>query len=96
MARSANDSTMPMLAISSRNDMSTRLQAVRAGSDAYFLKPVEARQVVDTLDQRTHRLPSELYRILIIDDDDRLANYYAGALRHAGMSTWVNIIRLRY
>lgn len=78
---------IPMITLSSQGDMTNRLQAVRAGSNAYFMKPVEVSQVVDMLDQLTHKRPSEPYRILIIDDDERLADYYAGSLRQAGMLT---------
>lgn len=81
------DTAIPLITLSSHGDMTNRLQAVRAGSKAFFLKPVEAPQVVDMLDQLTHKRPSEPYRILIIDDDERLASYYAGALRQAGILT---------
>ncbi|MBM3262297.1 MAG: diguanylate cyclase, partial [candidate division Zixibacteria bacterium] len=83
----SGDTPIPMITLSSYGDMNSRLQAVRAGSKAFFLKPVEAPQVVDTLDRLSHKRPSEPYRILIIDADERLANYYASALRQASMLT---------
>lgn len=87
LMQQTQEAPIPMVTLSSQGDMANRLQAVCAGSNAYFMKPLEVSQVVDTLDQLTHKRPSEPYRIMIIDDDERLADYYAGSLRQAGMLT---------
>src|SRR5262249_51868932 len=70
---------------SSRTDLAARLEAVRAGGDAFFSKPVDVGTLVERLDLLTGRGPSEPYRILILDDDRDLARLYAEVLTAAGM-----------
>jgi diguanylate cyclase (GGDEF)-like protein len=78
-------SDLPAIFISSHNDFSARLAAVRAGSEAYFVKPLEVASVIDRLDQLTRSDVSAPYRILAVDDDHALAAHYALLLRQAGM-----------
>jgi len=80
---------IPVIFISRRHDLSARLQAVRAGGDAYFIKPVNIITLIEKLDVlTTHKEPAP-YRILIIDDEPELALYYASILEHAGMRTFI-------
>jgi diguanylate cyclase (GGDEF)-like protein len=78
---------VPLIVISDRRDLGARLQAVRADSAAYFVKPVNVGALIDTLDTLTTQRPPEPYRILIVDDEPLLAAYCAATLRHAGMQT---------
>jgi diguanylate cyclase (GGDEF)-like protein len=71
--------------LSSRLDLAARLEAVRAGGDAYLTKPVEAGLLAETLDRLTGGGPADPYRILIVEDDAELATLYAEALEAAGM-----------
>ncbi len=77
---------MPIIFISKDNDFASRLQAVRAGGDAYFIKPLDIGPLVDRLDQLTQSHESEPFRVLVIDDDQSLANHYALILEQAGMT----------
>ena len=76
---------LPAIFISSHNDFSARLSAVRAGSEAYFVKPLEVASLIDRLDQLTRSDVSAPYRILAVDDDHALVAHYALLLRQAGM-----------
>jgi diguanylate cyclase (GGDEF)-like protein len=71
--------------ISARDDIEARLSAVRAGGTHYFTKPINASQLIDTLDELTAHKPKEPYRILIVDDDAPLAAFYTLILEKAGM-----------
>jgi len=71
--------------LSSRTDLEARLEAVRAGGEAFFIKPVDVGTLVERLDLLTGHGPGEPYRILILDDDPDLARYYAEVLTAAGM-----------
>jgi diguanylate cyclase (GGDEF)-like protein len=73
-----------VICLSSRGDLEARLAAVRAGCEAYFVKPVDAAALIERLDLLTSR-PEEPYRVLIVDDDMELAGFYAGTLQGAGM-----------
>jgi diguanylate cyclase (GGDEF)-like protein len=80
---------IPVLFISARDDITARLQAVRAGGAAYFVKPLDFSSLIDKLDLLTaHRAP-EPYRILIIEDEPELAAFYKLTLHHNGMVTRV-------
>lgn len=74
---------------SARDDFDIRLQAVRAGGETYFAKPLNIDQLIDRLDQMTCREKPDPYRILVIDDDTSLAEHYALILRQAGMEVSV-------
>lgn len=78
---------VPLVFLSSREDFADRLRCVRAGGRAYFTKPVDALALSDTLDELTLRNPREPYRILIAEDTEDLARYYALTLDNAGMTT---------
>lgn len=80
---------LPVLFISCRSDLKARLQAVRAGGKAYFPKPINIGELIDSLDALTVQQVPEPYRVLIVDDDALLANYYARTLEQAGMTTVV-------
>jgi diguanylate cyclase (GGDEF)-like protein len=73
--------------ISNRSDLEARLQAVRAGGDAYFVKPVSITNLIERLDVLTTYKEVEPYRILIVEDDVELAEFYSTVLEAAGMRT---------
>lgn len=76
---------VPMLFITARSDIQARLAAVRCGCDAYLLKPLDIIALVDRLNQLTRKVGDQPFRILIVDDDALLSEYYAQVLRRADM-----------
>lgn len=71
--------------LSARGDLEARLEAVRAGGDAYFTKPVDLGPLVEKLDSLTDRHAHSPYRVLIVANESDLAGDYGGALESAGM-----------
>ena len=76
---------IPVIFTSRRNDIHARLEAIRAGGDAFLSKPIDAKILLDTLDNLTASKNRSPYRILIVDDDQDLANHYALVLKSAHM-----------
>ena len=80
------DPPPPVVFLSPKNDFASRLNAVRAAA-AYFPKPVDMGLLVEQLDRLTGQSRTASSRILIIDDDPAMAEYYASLLEAAGMIT---------
>lgn len=80
---------MPVIFISVRDDFQARLQAVRAGGQAYFTKPINIGSLIDTLDRMTLGEEPLPYRVLIVDDSPMQANFSAMHLKKAGMETLI-------
>ncbi|MBF0558870.1 MAG: diguanylate cyclase [Nitrospirae bacterium] len=76
---------LPVIFVSASRDFTARLQAVRLGGDAYFVKPVDIIEIVEVLDSLTYRDTPEPYRILIVEDEPQLAEYYSIILKRDGM-----------
>ncbi|MDD3017918.1 MAG: diguanylate cyclase [Comamonas sp.] len=85
--RQETGAPVPAVFLSSRSDFDARLGAVRAGGQAYFVKPVRANALVEALDTLTHHDQPEPYRVLIVDDEPTVADYHALILQQAGMLT---------
>lgn len=81
---------IPLMFLSSHSEMEIRLEAVRAGCVAYLNKPVDFGALVDMLDKLTSAHEPDAYRVLIVDDETHLTNYYAETLKQAGMM--VNVV----
>ncbi len=79
--------SVPIVYLSSHNDISYRLAAARAGSSAYFIKPVNVSELCARLGALTELIKPEPYRIMVIDDDPQMADYHALILQQAGMTT---------
>ena len=82
----------PVLFLAQRNDMSARLEAVRAGGNAYFSKPFENDEILSVL--RELLLPQTsagYYRVLIVNDRPAEAWEMAGALEEQGITPRVVI-----
>lgn len=83
--RQTGAADVPVIFLSARTDMAARLEAVRAGAQAYFAKPPDLALLVDRLDELTDRRAAEPYRVLIVDDDPLMALQHRVVLRRAGM-----------
>ncbi len=68
-----------------QGDLHTRLNAIRAGGIGFFQKPIEAFYLTKTLDQACGSSALEPLRVMIVDDSQSLAEYYAVVLQEAGM-----------
>ena len=77
----------PAVFISARRDFDARLRAILAGGEAYFPKPVEALELVASLDLLTRNSEPEPFRVLVVDDEPEIAQYHALILENAGMVT---------
>ncbi len=78
----------PVIFTANRSDLTFRIETVRAGGDAYFTKPVDVHGLIDKLEALTKGAESsDPYRILIVEDDPGLAEFFSVILRRAGMET---------
>lgn len=75
--------------VSRGSSIEARLEAVKAGGEAYFCKPIPINDLIDCLDRLTSDHSVNPYRILIIDDDMELSAFYALTLQQHGMETLV-------
>lgn len=76
---------IPVIFLSTSDHFSSRLSAVRAGGQSYFIKPVDIIALIDVLDRLTHSDQQEDYRILLVEDSKFQAAYYAQILENEGM-----------
>lgn len=88
-AMQENQLDIPLIFLSSRNDISARLQAVRAGCDAYFTKPVNISSLIDKLNELGVDKNKEPYRVLIVDDELALSEFFSAVVEQAGMTSMV-------
>jgi PAS domain S-box-containing protein len=76
---------VPLIFLSVRDDEESRLAAIRAGADGYFLKQEDPARMITLLDQLIRHSPSQAYRVLMIDDDVALCNLYSVTFQHVGI-----------
>lgn len=77
---------IPLIFISSHTDIWARLGAVRAGGQAYFIKPFECGDVVDRLSAMLDLQDTPAYKVMIIDDMADTAGITGNILTQAGMA----------
>lgn len=87
MEKVQRDLALPVrvIFISVHDDMVYRLGAVRAGSVAYFTKPINSTELIDQLDLITASQIQEPFRVLIVDDSATVLAYYTAILEQAEM-----------
>ncbi|MCW8915956.1 MAG: diguanylate cyclase [Magnetovibrio sp.] len=79
--------TIPVVVYSEIDTMTSRLGAVRADVKAYIVKPVDMADLVNVMDDVTERHEEEQFRVLVVDDDESLAQHTEIVLQSAGMET---------
>lgn len=79
------ESCPPVIFISVRDDIEVRLAAARAGARRYFSKPLDMKKLIQTMDGLTAKSVKKPFRVLLIDDDEALLEYYEIVMRDAGM-----------
>lgn len=76
---------IPVMFMSTRRDLSSRLEAVRAGGGEYIGKPVDIVEMIDKLDRLTTERQFSAYRVVVVDGDLDRAAMRTAALRQQGM-----------
>ncbi|WP_455204960.1 response regulator, partial [Kaarinaea lacus] len=80
---------VPIFFISSRTDLKARVNAVRSGGDAYLTKPLDDELLLEKIEDTLASQEQPNCRILIVDDDVNLSQYYKLALKKAGFNAHV-------
>ncbi len=78
---------VPMIFMSARHDLQARLESVRCGADAFFVKPIDITHLTDLLESYLGDSQAEACRVLIVEDSEVQATLYSETLRHAGIET---------
>ncbi|MGA7750225.1 MAG: response regulator, partial [Gallionella sp.] len=79
------DIPLPVVFLSAHDEFKMRLEAARAGSIAYLIKPVNIGNLIDRLDAMTSPLAPDPYRVMIVDDSVALTAYHTAVLEQARM-----------
>ncbi len=80
---------VPFIFLSVRDDFEARLSAVRAGATRFLTKPVAILTLHHTLDLLVRHVGVSPYRVLLVDDDEILAEMYRSYFADAGMQVHV-------
>jgi diguanylate cyclase (GGDEF)-like protein len=76
--------SLPLIFISKDNSIDARLKAVQAGGQSFIVKPLDYTLLLHSIDTLTERQLVEKFRVLIIDDQKSLSDYYASILEGSG------------
>jgi diguanylate cyclase (GGDEF)-like protein len=79
----------PTLFLSANGLFSSRLAAVLANAEGFFVKPVNIAELNERIKQLVWRDERPPYRVLIIDDDVFITDFYSAILRCVGMEVHV-------
>ncbi len=74
----------PVIFISVHDDIEARLAAAQVGAKRYFTKPINKSSLLSSLDSLTHRSETSAYKILLIDDEKEIVDYYSTVLINNG------------
>lgn len=75
----------PVIFTGGHEDFWARLEAVRAGADSYFVKPLDIPKIAARISRTLRDRHQGRERLLIVDDDQALLEHLATVLTHAGM-----------
>ncbi len=75
----------PVVFISADGSFSTRLKIIRAGGDAFFVKPFETAELIEKLESLVGETNPDRLRILIVDDDEDFTHLVCVILEEAGL-----------
>lgn len=78
-------SRVPVVFMSARTDMTARLEALRAGGDAYFTKPLDMDALCQKLGELIRPSSESAHRVLVVEHDAERADAYCEALESVGM-----------
>lgn len=87
--KAENSLVCPVVYLSLRGDFEARLQAVRTGCDAYFIKPVQPLLLIEHIQRIARRDVNAPFRVLVVDDEIEVGDYNAVLLRSKGMDAEV-------
>lgn len=82
-------SAIPVLLLSYQNDFGSYLNAIRGGAIGYFVKPLNTTELEARLRQHLSRNERQPFKVMLVDDDQLLAEHYALVLRKGGLSVEV-------
>ncbi len=80
-----NGAHLPLFVLTSHDDFDHYLHAVRSGALGYFVKPLNASALEARLQRMLASRQRDAFRVLIVDDDQLLAQHYALVLENAGL-----------
>lgn len=85
-----NGSALPPVIFIARDlELTTRIKATRAGAAAFLSRPVNILELIDAIDGLQEQEEEEPFRVLVVDDDPGLSNYYTSVLEAAGIEVLV-------
>ncbi|MES2672860.1 MAG: diguanylate cyclase [Pseudomonadota bacterium] len=88
-AKIMSNAGVKVIFLSGKDDIQSRLAGVRAGAQAYLSKTTDVPTLVELI-RRTLRLRiTKPARVLIVDDQDSVAQFYSNILIEAGINTTV-------
>ncbi len=81
----------PLIFMSDHGDQELRLKTIHAGGVAFLKKPINLANLIDKLDELNTQYEADPHRILIVEDQETVANYYQMVLKMANMETQVAV-----
>ena len=79
----------PVIFISVRNDIESRLKAAQVGAQRFITKPLNKTKLSHTLNGLLDRTETSPFRVLLVDDDISILEYYKVILTEAGMDVLI-------
>ncbi|MDW8480286.1 MAG: response regulator [Xanthomonadales bacterium] len=86
-ARQRGGSRVLLMVIGERDDLPSRLAALRAGADAFHGRGIGAAELVAEVREQLRAEPADAYRVLVVEDDRSQALFAESILRNAGFET---------